>query len=82
MIFFFARENVQKFIPVKTKIVRVKKIKISAREKSKSARENCHYFCIFNDGIFNQEYPFREFSFQCFVLQEDLEYWLAFMKLD
>ena len=49
---FFARENFRKFTPVKTKKVGVKKIKNTAREKSKSARENCHFFLILNDGFF------------------------------
>ena len=48
---FFALDNFRKFIPSKTKIVRVKKIKNSAREKSKSTRENCHDF--FNDDSFS-----------------------------
>ena len=65
---FFARENFRKFTPVKMKFVRVKKIKNSAREKSKSARENCHSFFLM---VFLPKIFLLRIQFSVFLLR----YW-------
>ena len=65
---FFARENFRKFTPVKMKFVRVKKIKNSAREKSKSARENCHSFFLM---VFLPKIFLLRIQFSAFLLR----YW-------
>ena len=61
-----AFQNFCKFTPVKTKIVRVKKIKNFARENAKSARENFGSFFLFM--VFLPKILLHTTYFQCFYL--------------